>query len=99
MGWNTGKPGGWEAFKKAAEHYAVELGDLAEDEGYSSEEVSTKVDKIREKMKWKDFGKTKPRTRKAEARETNDTKNNEEKAKMLMTKETERMEAEIIKVK
>ena len=72
---------------------------LAEDEGYSSEEVSAKVEKIHKKMKWTAFGKTKPRTRKAEARETHDTNNNEERAKMLKSKETERMEAEIIKVR
>ena len=97
--WNTNKPGGWEVYQKAGENNARDLCDLAEDKGYSSEEVSGKVEKIHEKMKWIAFGKTKPRTKKAQAKETYEPNNNEEKAILLRTKETERMEAEILKVK
>ena len=67
--WNTSKPGGWEAYKQAGEISAVELCRIAEEEGYSSEEVNTKVEKIHEKMKWTAFGKTKPRTKKAASKE------------------------------
>ena len=97
--WNTRKPGGWEAYEKAGESYAVKLSEIAEDEGYSSEEVFEKVEKIHDKMKWTSVGKTKPRTKKAEAKEKHKENDDEEKAKDLMSKETKRMEAEILKVK
>ena len=97
--WNTRKPGGWEAYEKAGESFAAKLVEIAEDEGYSSEEVFEKVEKVHEKMKWTAFGKTKPRTKKAEAKEKLDEGDDEEKAKVLMSKQTERMEAEILKVK
>ena len=63
--WNTNKPGGWEVYQKAGENNARDLCDIAEDKGYSSEEVSGKVEKLHEKMKWIAFRKTKPRTKKA----------------------------------
>ena len=50
-------------------------------------------------MKWTAFGKTKQRTNKAHAKEAHSKADDDAKAKNLMTKETERLEAEIIKVK
>ena len=76
--WNTKKPGGWEAFKKAGEKNAVDLCEIAEDEGYSSEEGFEKIEKIHDKMKWSAFGKSKPRTKKAETKETHCIKDDEE---------------------
>ena len=97
--WNTSKPGGWETFEETGEREAARIAEIVEDEGYSREEVMEKVEKVHNKMKWTAFGKTKPRTKKAQSRETIDTTINEDKAKLLRTKETERLEAEILKVK
>ena len=58
-----------------------------------------KVEKGHNKMKWTAFGKTKPRTKQAQARDTIDTTTDEDKAKLLMKKETARLEAEGLKVK
>ena len=57
------------------------------------------VEKVHNKMKWTAFGKTKPRTKKAEDRATHDRTTDDEKAKVLIAKETEQLEAEILKVK
>ena len=71
--WNTSKPGGWEAFEEAGENQAARIAQIVEDEGYSSEEVMQKVEKVHDKMKWTAFGKTKPRIMKAQAKDTIDT--------------------------
>ena len=71
--WNTSKPGGWEAFEEAGENQAARIAQIVEDEGYSSEEVMQKVEKVHNKMKWTAFGKTKPRIMKAQAKDTIDT--------------------------
>ena len=84
----TSKPGGWEAFEEAGEKQAARIAEIVEDEGYSSEEVMEKVEKVHDKMKWTAFGKTKPRTKQAQARDNIDTTTDEDKAKLLMTKET-----------
>ena len=67
--WNTSKPGGWKAFEEAGERQASKIVQIVEDEGYSSEEIMDKVEKVNNKMKWTAFGKTKPRTKKALAKE------------------------------
>ena len=97
--WNTNMPGGWKAFEEAGERQARKIAEIVEDEGYSSEEIMEKVEKVNNKMKYSAFGKTKPRTKKALAKETIDTSTDEEKAKLLSAQEAERMEAEILKIK
>ena len=44
------------------------------------------------------FGKTGPRTKTAQAKETSDKTSDEEKAKALRSAESERMEAEITRI-
>ena len=98
-GWNTNKPGGWEAFKEAGEKYAENIADIVEDEGYSCEEMMEKIEDINTKMKWIAFGKTKPRTKTATNKETVAETTDELKGKELLTKLSERMEAETLKIK
>ena len=95
--WNTKKPGGWKAFAEAGEKLSKTIQEISEDDGYSSEEVMEKVEQINTKMKWIAFDKTKPKTRKEVVKGVEQSE--EEQGKQLLTKQNERMEAEIKKIK
>ena len=91
--WNLGKPGGWEKYEELSVEAASKIEKVLENEELDTEEIMEKVDKIEEKMKFKAFGKTKPKTGKKMA------------AKVLKTdaevleEQTKFIEEEITKVK
>ena len=58
-----------------------------------------KVDKLDNKMKFKAFGKTKPRTEKAMEKASKAAESEEGQAKVILKKQSEKMEAEVLKVK
>ena len=58
-GWNTYKPGGWEAYKEATKRKSKDVKDIVDNEELSEEEVMKKVDAIEDKIKREVFGKTK----------------------------------------
>jgi hypothetical protein len=58
-GWNTYKPGGWEAYKDATKRKSKDVKDIVENEELSEKDVMKKVDRIEDKIKREVFGKTK----------------------------------------
>ena len=80
-GWNTNKPGGWEAFKEAGEKHAEDIQEIVDNEEYTIEEMMEKIEKINTKMKWIPFSKTKPRTKTATNKETVAETTDEQKGK------------------
>ena len=56
--WNLNKPGGWKLYEEESDRIAEKLEEVIEYEGYDSDELMQKVDKLDNKMKFKAFGKT-----------------------------------------
>ena len=97
--WNLNKPGGWKEYEEEGEKVAEKLCDIIEAEGDNSEVMIEKFERLHNKMKYKAFGKTKPKTMKAECREIKADESEEEQAKCILKKQSDKIEAEIIKVK
>ena len=103
--WNLNKPGGWETYKPALEEAAEELEKVVDDAQLSEEEVMTKFDAVVKKVKFKAFGKSKPRTEKAEARglevrlKAAQGLDSEENVNTLMRKQYEAIEDDINRLK
>ena len=81
------------------EKKAEQIIKIAEDEGFISEKAIELIERVHDKIKWMAFGKTNPRTKTAQAKEISDKTSDEEKAKALRSAKSERMKAEIIKIK
>ena len=73
--------------------------ELIEDEGYNSDELMQKVDKVENKVKFKAFGKTKPRTEKAVEKSAKIPDTEDEQARAILKKQSDKMEEEVFKVK
>ena len=58
-----------------------------------------KVNKMEDKVKFKAFGKTKPRYKKAFEKAATPKDNDEDQAKAIMKKQSEKLEAEITKIR
>ena len=65
--WNLLKKGGWESYKRLTKEAAEKVKRVAEDEALTSNEAMDKVEAIEEGIKFKAFGKTKPKTEKKKA--------------------------------
>ena len=91
--WNLGKPGGWERYEELSVEAARKIEEVLETEALNSEEIMKKVETIETKLKFKAFGKTKPKTEKKLAQ--NGTKEEEE----LLKEQAKQIEEEILKVK
>ena len=88
-----------EVYEDAGEKLAEKIHEIVRDEEYSSEEVMERIEMKNNKMKWAAFDKTKPKTKTAVAKETATNTTDEENGKALLTKQSERMEAETLKIK
>ena len=99
LGWNLNKPGGWERYHDEAERIAEKIEMLSNDKDLSSEEVMEKVEKIQNKIKFTSFGKTKPKTKKSIADGMKADSTDEREAKELLKRQSDKMEAEILKIK
>ena len=92
--WNLSKPGGWKKYEEESEKVADLIEMLADDKECSSEETMAK------KNKYKAFGKTKPMTtRKVETKEKEQNAPEDKQAKEILKRQSNRMEAEITKIK
>ena len=58
-----------------------------------------KVEKVQEKIKYTAFGKTKPESKRAVAKRDKIEKEDTEKAKDLLARQSDKIDAEIMKVK
>ena len=99
LNWNLNKQGGWKKYEDEGEKVAAKIEEIAEDEESTIEEVMAKVEKVQEKMQYLAFGKIKPETKRAVAKRDKAEKEDSEKAKQLLTRQSDKMEAEILKVK
>ena len=99
VGWNLGKPGAWEEYAKVSEEEAEHVQELAENEFITNEQLMNKLDKLQNKIKYKTFGKTKPKTKNKVAKESKVTEALEEKANDVAKRQSERLMNEITKVK
>ena len=97
-GWNLSKPGGWKDYERQAERMATKIEKFVEDSDITNEELMFKVDKVQDKIKHAVFGKTKPKATKKATKEM-ENKSDIEKAKELMSRQSEKMEAEILRIK
>ena len=91
--WNLGKPGGWEKYEQFSKEAAEKIEKVLEKEDLETEDVMKEVDKIEEKLKFRSFGKTKPKTNKKLAAIKDKT--DEE----LLKEQARQIEDEILKVK
>ena len=91
--WNLARPGGWERYEELSVEAAAKIEEVLEEDDLDAEEVMKKVEKIEDKLKFKAFGKTKPKTDKKQALNKNRT--DEE----LLKEQAKQVEEEILKVK
>jgi len=91
--WNLGKPGGWEAYERLSVEAADKIERVLENKDLETEEIMEKVEKIEDKLKFRSFGKTKPKTEKKLAAKVDMT--DEE----LLREQAKKLEEEILKVK
>ena len=98
--WNKQKPGGWEAYEKETDAAKEKIEDIINDTERSVDDVMKKLDSLQTKIKHATLGKTKLKTKKNQDREkSNETDpTNEEHAKRLMRKESEKIENAILEV-
>ena len=66
--WNLNKPGGWDLYKVAMEEAVKKINIIIDDKSKSIEEVMKQVDAKMDSVKFQEFGKTKPMTKKATER-------------------------------
>ena len=95
--WNLKKPGGWKTYEKLTDDIAVDLERIIEDEDKDIDTVMRRIDALQEKEKFKAFGKSKMTFNKVKETKHND-KTEEDEAKELMRKQSEKMNADIKKV-
>ena len=94
--WNKNKPGGWEAYKAMTEAVQSKMEKVIEDEEIPIEEVMKRLDKMQEKIKHATLGKTKVKSKKNTAKHPEkETVSEEEHAKMLMRKASDKIEKAI----
>ena len=94
--WNKKKPGGWEAYKEMTDAAQSKIEQVIEDEEIAIEEVMMKLDKIQEKIKHATLGKTKVKSKKNPAKlPDKETESEEEHAKKLMRRASEKIELAI----
>ena len=94
VGWNTFKPGAWEAYKEVTKRKATDIEQIVKEINLSEEEVMKKVNKIEDDIKREAFGKTKIKKLKQTENKpkSNKNKNNEkEEAKDISHKVLEHM--------
>ena len=96
--WNVNKPGAWEDYEKISDEEAEKIEELADDETMTNEEIMNKVDKIENKMKYKSFGKSKPKSKKKILNESKDTRTEDDCANDLAKRQLDKMEAAILRV-
>ena len=97
--WNKQKPGGWEAYEKETEGAKQKMEEIIQDKGMSVEDVMMKLDKIQTKIKHATLGKTKIKTKKNQEKERAENEpSDEELGKLLMRKQSEKIENAIMKV-
>ena len=97
--WNKNKPGGWAAYEVETEAAKVQMEDVIMDKSRSVEDVMRKLDSIQTKIKHKTLGKTKVNKKKTQTLgSTKEVENDEEHAKQLMRKQSERIEKDILRV-
>ena len=60
--WNLQKPGGWDAYEKLSDENNEKMDAVIEDESLNIENVMRKIEAMDNKLKFKAFGKTRPRT-------------------------------------
>ena len=94
--WNKQKPGGWEAYKVMTYAAQNRMEKIIGDDDNSIEEVMKKLDKLQEKIKHATLGKTKCKSKK-NVTKVDEMKavTDEEKAKNLMRKASEKIEKAI----
>ena len=62
--WNKGKPGGWELFERITDDRAEEIENIVDDNKKNIVTIVKEINAIDTKIKFKAFGKTKPKTKK-----------------------------------
>lgn len=90
--WNLQKNGGWESYKRLTKEAAEKVERVAEDELLTANEAMDKVEAIKEGIKFKAFGKTKPQTKTKIATKASLSK------KELLESQAKKIEEEIKKV-
>ena len=96
---NKNKPGGWKAYEVETEAAKIQMEDVIMDKSRSVEDVMRKLDSIQTKIKHKTLGKTKVKQKKTQTLgSTKEVETDEEHAKQLMRKQSERIEKDILRV-
>jgi hypothetical protein len=98
--WNLRKEGGWARYKELAEEQSMKLINIIEDESKTIEEVVKGFERINDNIKFDAFGKVTLKGKntfrsKQKAKEVNE----EEEARELLRKQTEKAEEELTKLK
>ena len=96
--WNLRKPGGWETYKKLTDDIAEDLEKLVENNDIDIDTIVRRADDIQERVRFKAFGKTKTNFKKLKELDKVNEVSDEVEAKELMRKQSDKMEAEILKV-
>ena len=98
--WNKNKPGGWEAYEEETHAAKAKMEEVINDDTMSVDDVMKKLDSMQTKIKHSTLGKTKLKTKKnQEKKQSQDNEpTDEEHAKLLMRKQTEKIESSILKV-
>ena len=98
LAWNMGKPGAWEIYERMTNEKAEEVKQIVDDPENNIDMVINKIDKIETKIKFKAFGKTKPKF-KRKVKETVQEKSQSEKDDDLKEREIEKVEKHINDIK
>ena len=93
-----GKPGGWDTYENITNEKADMIEKVVDNLDIDIETVMKELDKIDTKIKFKSFGKTKPKSRKY-VKEKIEEKTQIEKDKAIKQKEAEKVEHQIEKIK
>ena len=96
--WNKGKPGGWELFERITDDRAEEIEKIVDDSEKNIETIVKEINAIDTKIKFKAFGKTKPKTRKKFI-ERKENKSQQEKDDDLKQKQSAKIEKHIEKIR
>ena len=97
--WNKRRPGGWEAYEKETDAAKENMEKVINDEEIKIEDVMKKLDAIQTKIKHATLGKTKLKSKKMPDKDKEvDELTDEEHGKMLMRKQSEKIENAILKV-
>ena len=95
--WNLRKPGGWETYKKLTDDIAEDLEKLVENNDIDIDTIVRRADDIQERVRFKAFGKTKTNFKKLKELDKVNEVSDEVEAKELMRKQSDKMEAKILK--